>query len=117
MVSVALREMIPDADTSEAARFYQWAHEAKIAGFWRAAFQIDHSFRGSPMQAHVTTGEVRPEHFPLWLETFHATARDVLPADKAARMSALADRVGQGLRWGLESVLERQNASGPPKLR
>lgn len=31
MVSVALREMIPDADTSEAARFYQWAHEARIA--------------------------------------------------------------------------------------
>ncbi|WP_370321533.1 3-keto-5-aminohexanoate cleavage protein [Oricola sp.] len=31
MVSVALREMIPDPDTSEAARFYQWAHEAQIA--------------------------------------------------------------------------------------
>ena len=31
MVSVALREMIPDADTREAARFYQWAHEAQIA--------------------------------------------------------------------------------------
>lgn len=31
MVSVALREMIPDADTSEAARFYHWAHEARIA--------------------------------------------------------------------------------------
>lgn len=96
----------------------EWqAHETKIAAFWRSALQIDRSFRGSPMQAHVTNGEVRPEHFPLWLETFHATARDVLPAEKAARMSALADRVGQGLRWGLESVLERQNASGPPKLR
>ncbi|WP_425416208.1 3-keto-5-aminohexanoate cleavage protein [Oricola indica] len=31
MVSVALREMIPDADTGEAARFYAWAHEAQIA--------------------------------------------------------------------------------------
>lgn len=31
MVSVALREMIPDGDTKEAARFYQWAHEAQIA--------------------------------------------------------------------------------------
>jgi len=31
MVSVALREMIPDADTTEAARFYCWAHEAQIA--------------------------------------------------------------------------------------
>ncbi|MEC7764626.1 MAG: group III truncated hemoglobin [Pseudomonadota bacterium] len=96
----------------------EWqAHEEKVAGFWRAALQIDRSFRGSPMQAHVTNGEVRPEHFPLWLDTFHATARDVLPADKAAHMSAIADRIGQGLRWGLEGVLERQNASGPPKLR
>lgn len=31
MVSVALREMISDADTTEAARFYYWAHEARIA--------------------------------------------------------------------------------------
>lgn len=31
MVSVALREMIPDADTQEAARFYHWAHEAGIS--------------------------------------------------------------------------------------
>ncbi|GAB4353721.1 MAG: 3-keto-5-aminohexanoate cleavage protein [Oricola sp.] len=31
MVSVALREMIPDAETDEAARFYAWAHEAQIA--------------------------------------------------------------------------------------
>lgn len=93
------------------------AHEAKIAGFWRAAFQIDHSFRGSPMQAHVTNGEVRPEHFPMWLETFHAAARDVLTPEKAERFSALADRIGQGLRWGLEGVLDRQNDPGPPKLR
>jgi len=31
MVSVALREMIPDAGTDEAARFYAWAHEAEIS--------------------------------------------------------------------------------------
>ena len=31
MVSVALREMIPDTETEEAARFYAWAHEAGIA--------------------------------------------------------------------------------------
>jgi 3-keto-5-aminohexanoate cleavage enzyme len=31
MASVALREMIPGADTKEAAGFYAWAHEAGIA--------------------------------------------------------------------------------------
>lgn len=31
MVSVALREMAPDADADEAARFYSWAHEAGIS--------------------------------------------------------------------------------------
>ncbi len=31
MVSIALREMVPDADTAEAANFYRWAHEAEIS--------------------------------------------------------------------------------------
>lgn len=94
----------------------EWqAHEVRIAAFWRNAIQIDRDYRGSPMQAHMMNGEVRPEHFPLWLETFHATARDVLPPAKATAISALAERIGRGLRWGLESALERQD--GPPKLR
>jgi hemoglobin len=96
----------------------EWqAHEAKIAAFWRNAIGMDRGYRGSPMATHVANGEVRPDHFPLWLETFHATARDVLPPEKAERMSALAERIGRGLRWGLESVQERQDATIPPKLR
>ncbi|MBV7408445.1 group III truncated hemoglobin [Maritimibacter sp. DP1N21-5] len=96
----------------------EWkVHEEKIASFWRNAILMDRDYRGSPMQAHVTNGEVMPEHFPLWLEVFHETARDVLPPEKAASMSALAERIGQGLRWGLESVQERQGQSGPPNLR
>jgi hemoglobin len=96
----------------------EWrAHEDKIASFWRNAILMDREYRGSPMQAHVTNGEVRPEHFPMWLEVFHETARDVLPPEKAASMSALAERIGRGLRWGLESVLEREADAGPPKLR
>lgn len=92
------------------------AHEAKIASFWRNAIQIDRDYRGSPMQAHFMNGEVRPEHFPLWLELFHDTAREVLSPQKAASISALAERIGQGLRWGLESASARHD-QGPPKLR
>lgn len=92
------------------------AHETKIASFWRNAIQIDRDYRGSPMQAHFMNGEVKPEHFPIWLGLFHDTARDVLTPEKAAAISALADRIGQGLRWGLESAQERHD-SGPPNLR
>lgn len=95
----------------------EWrAHEDKIASFWRNAIQIDREYRGSPMQAHLMNGEVKPEHFPIWLGLFHDTAREVLPAGKAAAISALAERIGQGLRWGLESAQERHD-QGPPKLR
>ena len=92
------------------------AHEEKIAGFWRNAILMDRGYQGSPMQAHFQNGEVKPEHFPIWLELFHDTARDVLPPEKAASMSALAERTGKGLRWGLESAQERHD-QGPPKLR
>ena len=96
----------------------EWAHhDEKIASFWSNAILMDRDYRGSPMQAHVTNCEVMPEHFPIWLGVFHETARDVLPPEKAASMSALADRIGQGLRWGLESLHQRMADTGPPKLR
>lgn len=88
-------------------------HEAKIASFWRNAILMDREYRGSPMQAHFLNGEVKPEHFEPWLDLFHMTARDVLSPDKAASICALADRIGKGLRWGLESATENRLGEVP----
>lgn len=89
-------------------------HEAKIAAFWRNAVGIDRSYDGNPMQVHVANEEVMPGMFSTWLALFRATAEEVLPPQKAARMAALADRIGEGLRYG---VTERGRVRGaPPKL-
>lgn len=106
---IFLRAVGPESDRAA------WqAHEAKIASFWRNAILMDREYQGSPMQAHLQNGEVEPGHFELWLALFHETARDVLTPEKAASISALAERVGKGLRWGLESA--RPLTGGVPIL-
>ena len=77
-------------------------HEAKIARFWRNALLRDPVYSGSPMMAHRAAGNVRPEHFVLWLHLFDKTARQVVPADAAADWSAVAHRIGRALKMGVE---------------
>lgn len=93
----------------------EWrAHEAKIAAFWRNAVGIDRSYDGNPMQVHVANGEVKPGMFSVWLALFRATAEDVLDPDTAMRIAALADRIGDGMRY---AVTQRgQQKGAPPKL-
>ena len=97
-------------DTDEVWR----AHEAKIASFWRNAIGLDRSFNGNPMLKHLARPEIQPEQFPVWLELFHDTARDTLPPEAARSIGALADRIGQSLRWGMEQF--RQKDGLPPRL-
>ena len=94
----------------------QWrAHEAKIAAFWRNAIGIDRAYDGNPMRAHVENREVHPGMFSTWLALFHATAREVLTPQQAASISALADRIGDGMRY---AVTQRgQTRGAPPMLR
>ena len=93
-------------------------HEARIAAFWRNAILRERGYEGSPMRAHLVAGDVRPEHFAPWLALFDESLRRTLPEDVARGWSALAHRIGAGLRMG---VVERAPAGGvpegPPKLR
>lgn len=93
----------------------EWrAHEAKIAAFWRNAIGLDRSYDGSPMEAHVANPEVMPGMFSPWLELFEATAREVLTPGQADSITALANRIGTSLRYG---VTQRGQVRGaPPKL-
>ncbi|AUH34456.1 group III truncated hemoglobin [Paracoccus tegillarcae] len=91
------------------------SHEEKIAGFWKKAILYQPGYDGNPMQVHMAAGDVRPEHFTLWLALFDETLRRTLPADAAAAWSQLAHRIGRGLRMGVEDF--RPQHSGPPSLR
>lgn len=98
-----------------AAHVTDWpAHEAKIAAFWRNAILYERSYDGSPMRAHMRAGNVHAAHFPVWLMLFDETLRRTLPPDTARGWSALANRIGAGLRMGVENM---QPAAGPPILR
>lgn len=98
-----------------AAHVTDWpAHEAKIARFWRNAILFQRSYDGNPMQAHRDAGNVRPGMFPVWLGLFDSVLKRDLPPDTAAAWSALAHRIGQGLRYGLVDTATLPG--GVPKL-
>lgn len=88
-----------------AAHVDDWpAHEAKIARFWQGSILHMPGYSGSPMMAHRRAGNVEARHFPLWLATFDAVLGETLAPAAAAGWSALAHRIGQGLRQGVEDV-------------
>lgn len=91
------------------------AHEDRIAAFWMGAILGRAGYNGSPMRAHLSAGNVRPEHFTIWLALFDESLRRTLPPWSARAWSQLAHRIGQGLRAGVENV--DAGRGGPPKLR
>lgn len=100
-----------------AAHVTDWpAHEAKIAGFWANAILHSRSYDGNPLAVHRAAGNVRPGMFEPWLGLFDSVLKRELPPETAAAWSALAHRIGAGLRYGL---IDRPLAhpGGPPILR
>lgn len=91
------------------------AHEDKIVRFWRNAILFERSYDGNPMRAHMQAGDVRAEHFEPWLALFDRTLHETLPQPAAEAWSALAHRIGGGLRMGVEDL--RNPSPGPPRLR
>ncbi|QYZ70571.1 group III truncated hemoglobin [Neotabrizicola shimadae] len=86
-----------------AAHVTDWpAHEAKIARFWRNAILFERSYDGNPMVVHRAAGNVRSPMFDVWLGLFDSVLRRELAPETAAAWSALAHRIGRGLRMGVE---------------
>ena len=99
-----------------AAHVTDWpAHEAKIAAFWRNAILMERGYDGNPMAVHKAAGNVRPGMFDAWLGLFDSVLKRHLRAEQAASWSALAHRIGRGLRYGL--VETGKSADGVPMLR
>lgn len=90
-------------------------HEDKIARFWKRAILYQQVYDGNPMRAHMAAGDVRAEHFPIWLALFDETLRRTLPSHSAAAWSALVHRIGRGLRMGVEDL--QHKPAKPPILR
>ena len=96
-----------------AAHVDDWpAHEQKIIRFWRNAILHERDYHGNPMLVHQAAGDVRAGMFDVWLGLFDAVMRRELPADTADAWSALAHRIGRGLRMG---VMDRAGGQ-PPRL-
>lgn len=88
-------------------------HEAKIARFWRNAILRERVYDGSPMMAHRQAGDVRAEHFPLWLALFDEVLARTQPPEVAQPWSAMVHRIGRALSMG---VAEAQRPSGAVPL-
>lgn len=89
------------------------SHEEKIVRFWSNALLSHRGYDGNPMAVHRAAGNVKAEHFAVWLAMFDAALKQELPADLAGAWSALAHRIGRGLQYGLEPACGN---SGVPKL-
>ncbi|MGJ8628139.1 MAG: group III truncated hemoglobin [Sulfitobacter sp.] len=85
-----------------AAHVKDWPpHEEKIGRFWRNALLLQRCYDGNPMQVHMAAGNVKSQHFPVWLSLFDAVLKQELPQPLALAWSALAHRIGRGLSYGL----------------
>ena len=98
-----------------AAHVTDWpAHEEKIVRFWANAILFERAYDGNPQRVHAAAGDVRAGQFEVWLALFDGVLRRQLPPDTSAAWSALAHRIGRGLRMG---VIDRDNLPGGiPKL-
>ena len=93
-----------------AAHVKDWtAHEAKIELFWRNALLLERCYNGNPMQVHIAAGDVKSDHFAVWLSLFDTVLEQELPLPLADAWSALAHRIGRGLSYGLPSSCGMHN--------
>ena len=90
------------------------AHEEKIARFWRNAILHERCYDGNPLEVHTRAGNVRPGMFDAWLGLFDSVLVRMLAPQTAAAWSALAHRIGRGLRYGV--VEATTFPGGIPKL-
>ena len=90
-------------------------HEAKITDFWANAILYERSYDGNPLQVHRAAGNVHPGMFDTWLALFDLTLREELSPEQAEAWSALAHKIGRGLRAGV--VEQVKGPGGVPILR
>ena len=76
-------------------------HLAKLCDFWSSVLLMTGRFKGSPMAAHARRPDIRDDHFPIWLDLFAATAREVCPPRAADMFIEKSQMIGRSLSLGL----------------
>jgi hemoglobin len=77
-------------------------HLAKMCDFWSAVTLMTGRFKGSPMQAHIQVGGIRPTHFARWLHLSHQTAQEICPPEAAAVFVEKSQMIARSLQMGLQ---------------
>lgn len=77
------------------------AHLAKMCDFWSSVTLMTGRFKGTPMQAHIQVGGIRPTHFVRWLHLFQQTAEEVCPPEAAAIFVEKSQMIARSLQMGL----------------
>lgn len=90
------------------------AHEDKISRFWRNVLLQERNYHGFPMRTHLMTPEVKAPLFTDWLALFDQVLKAELAPELAEGWSAIAHRIGRGMRIGVEDRDVDKNAV--PKL-
>lgn len=76
-------------------------HLAKLCDFWSSVLLMTGRFKGSPMAAHAQRPAIAAGHFPIWLELFERTAREVCPPAAAELFVEKSRIIGRSLVLGL----------------
>jgi hemoglobin len=77
-------------------------HLAKMCDFWSSVTLMSGRFKGSPMQAHIKVGDIRPTHFARWLHLFQQTAEEVCPPEAAAVFIEKSQTIARSLQYGVQ---------------
>ncbi len=76
-------------------------HLDKLCDFWSTVLLMTGRFKGSPMAAHARRPDIQGAHFPLWLDLFERTAREVCPPPAADLFVEKSRMIGRSLALGL----------------
>jgi len=76
-------------------------HLVKLCDFWSSVLLMTGRFKGSPMAAHARRPDIEDAHFPLWLDLFERTAREVCPPPAADLFVERSRMIGRSLALGL----------------
>jgi hemoglobin len=76
------------------------AHLALLNGFWAAVLLGLGRFQGNPLEKHLKL-KLEPQHFERWLALFRLTAKELLPAEKAAVFVDKSQRIAETFQRGI----------------
>lgn len=69
-------------------------HMTRLTEFWSSLMLTTGRYKGNPLTMHlVHADKIRPEMFIRWLELWHQTAKEFVPADIADEMQVKAKRI------------------------